>query len=48
MGGGDVLRATQGVSENGYYFLIKFFHQKGSTFGVTDSVFLIKSRNLVS
>ena len=31
-----------------YYFLIKFFHQKGSAFGVTDSVILIKSRNLVS
>ena len=31
-----------------YYFLIKFFNQKGSAFGVTDSVILIKSRNLVS
>ena len=31
-----------------YYFLIKFFNQKGSAFGVTDSVILIKSRNRVS
>ena len=34
--------------EFSYYFLIKFFNQKGSAFGVTDSVILIKSRNLVS
>ena len=31
-----------------YYFLIKFFNQKGPAFGVTDSVILTKSRNLVS